>query len=332
MHTNSTPKVSIIVPVYNVKKYITQCIDSVLNQEYINIELILIDDGSNDGSEIICEEYAQKDDRIKVIHKKNEGQSIARNLGIDIASGKYIFFLDSDDYIKDDIFIHNIPIMEEKKLDLILFSCKTIYDGIERTNEMDNYKRDRNLKYNKVLNGEDMMEELINNKSFLIPPYLYITKLELIKKNNIKFYEKIIHEDDLYTPRVILKSKKVEVLDNEFYVRRYRKSSTVTNEKGIKNYIGHSIVFKEFIKVVQNYRNNKVFKALENLLSQYCLILINHYYMLNKKTRNQYKKDYREIIKTTKEWKYFNNIKVFTAIKGKNFYQKIKIIKRKRVK
>ena len=98
MHTNSTPKVSIIVPVYNVKKYITQCIDSVLNQEYINIELILIDDGSNDGSEIICEEYAQKDDRIKVIHKKNEGQSIARNLGIDIASGKYIFFLDSDDY------------------------------------------------------------------------------------------------------------------------------------------------------------------------------------------------------------------------------------------
>lgn len=332
MRINSSPKVSIIVPVYNVKKYIAQCIDSVLEQKYTNIELILIDDGSNDGSEVVCEEYAKKDDRIKVIHKKNEGQSVARNIGIDIASGKYLYFLDSDDYIKEDIFIHNIPIMEENGLDLILFSCKTIYDEVEHTNEMNTYQRNENLKYGKVLDGEDMIEELINKKSFLIPPYLYIAKLDLIKKNNIRFYEKIIHEDDLYTPTVILKSKKTEVLENEFYVRRYRKASTVTNEKSVKNYLGHSISFKEFIKVVKEYRNNKVFHALEKLLSQYCLILINHYYILNKEIRNRYKKDFEEIVTITKKWKYFSNRKVFIAIKGKMFYQKMKKIKRKRVK
>ena len=91
--------VSIIVPVYNVEKYIKKCVDSLITQTYSNLEIILVNDGSPDNSGKICDEYAQSDSRIKVIHKANGGLSDARNTGIDIAEGQYIFFLDSDDWI-----------------------------------------------------------------------------------------------------------------------------------------------------------------------------------------------------------------------------------------
>lgn len=95
------PKVSVIVPVYNTEKYLPECIDSIINQSYLNLEIILINDGSTDNSSKICDEYASKDKRIIVIHKANGGQADARNAGLDIANGKYITFIDSDDYYSD---------------------------------------------------------------------------------------------------------------------------------------------------------------------------------------------------------------------------------------
>lgn len=95
-------KISVIIPVYNVERYIGRCIESVINQTYSNIEIILVDDGSPDHCPELCDEFAQKDSRIKVIHKKNGGQSSARNAGIECAQGEYIFFLDSDDYLKEN--------------------------------------------------------------------------------------------------------------------------------------------------------------------------------------------------------------------------------------
>lgn len=111
------PLVTIIVPVYNVEKYLKKCVDSILNQTYKNIEVILIDDGSSasDKSPIICDEYAKKDKRIKVIHKINGGLSSARNAGLDIAKGDYIYFVDSDDWIDKDTIKDNIKILVEKK-------------------------------------------------------------------------------------------------------------------------------------------------------------------------------------------------------------------------
>ena len=93
----SMPIVSVIIPVYNVKPYLEESLESVINQTYKNLEIIVVDDGSNDGSEKICDEYAPKDDRIKIIHRKNGGLSVARNTGLDNMNGEYIAFLDSDD-------------------------------------------------------------------------------------------------------------------------------------------------------------------------------------------------------------------------------------------
>ena len=101
-------KISIISPVYNVEDYLKDCVESILNQTYKNIELILIDDGSTDNSGKICDEYASKDNRVKIVHKKNGGLSSARNAGLDIATGDYIFFVDSDDFLYKNSVIEKI--------------------------------------------------------------------------------------------------------------------------------------------------------------------------------------------------------------------------------
>ena len=108
------PIVSVIVPVYKVENVLHYCIDSILNQTYKDFELILVDDGSPDNSRKICDEYAQKDSRIKVVQKKNGGLSDARNAGMAVATGKYISFIDSDDYVSDDFFECLLDVMNKK--------------------------------------------------------------------------------------------------------------------------------------------------------------------------------------------------------------------------
>lgn len=121
------PILSIIVPVYNVEEYIHKCIDSILSQPFSDFELIIVNDGSTDNSGKICNEYASKDSRIKVIHKVNEGQGYARNAGLDYCSGEYISFIDADDYISSDLYEQNIPILlKDKSIDILEFPITII--------------------------------------------------------------------------------------------------------------------------------------------------------------------------------------------------------------
>ncbi len=125
------PVLSIIVPVYNVEPYLSKCIDSVLDQIFTDFELILIDDGSTDSSGSICDDYKERDNRIIVIHKRNGGQSSARNAGLDIARGQYISFIDSDDAISKDLYAENIPILlSDLSIDFLRFPLVFVYpDG-----------------------------------------------------------------------------------------------------------------------------------------------------------------------------------------------------------
>lgn len=123
--------ISIIVPVYNVEKYLKECIDSVISQTYKNLEIILVDDGSTDKSGEICDEYSKKDSRIKVIHKENGGLSDARNVALDIAKGEYIGFVDSDDYVEKDMFETLYKLAEEHNTEISSISFyKTLENEI----------------------------------------------------------------------------------------------------------------------------------------------------------------------------------------------------------
>lgn len=120
------PLISVIVPVYNVEKYLERCVNSIINQTYQNLEIILVDDGSPDNCGAICDEYAKKDSRIKVIHKENGGLSSARNAGLDIATGEYITFVDSDDYISIDIFDKCFQLSNVQDFDILIFGMSVL--------------------------------------------------------------------------------------------------------------------------------------------------------------------------------------------------------------
>ena len=119
--------ISIIVPIYNVEKYLKKCIDSIINQTYKNLEIILVDDGSPDNCGKICDEYAKKDNRIKVIHKENGGVSSARNVGVENATGEYIGFVDSDDYIEKDMYEVLINNLKKENADISIISNYEVY-------------------------------------------------------------------------------------------------------------------------------------------------------------------------------------------------------------
>lgn len=125
----NNPLLSVIILVYNSESYLSACIDSVLHQDYPDIELILVDDGSSDNSGAICDEYARTDKRVKVIHKENGGQASARNMGLNIVSGQYITFVDSDDTIAADSYAKNIELMERCKadIDILQYPCYYMY-------------------------------------------------------------------------------------------------------------------------------------------------------------------------------------------------------------
>ena len=129
MNNNQTPLISVIVPVYNVEKYLPKCIDSILAQTYTNLEILLVDDGAKDSSGAICDEYAQRDSRIRVIHKENGGLSDARNRGIEEARGEYFGFIDSDDYIDADMYEVLYATLEKHNADMSMCGVYELYEG-----------------------------------------------------------------------------------------------------------------------------------------------------------------------------------------------------------
>ncbi|MDR1758982.1 MAG: glycosyltransferase [Fibrobacter sp.] len=197
------PKVSIIVPIYNVEKYLPRCMDSLLNQTLKDIEIIMVDDGSPDNCPAMCDEYAKQDNRIKVIHKKNGGLGFARNSGLEIATGKYIAFLDSDDFIDIRMYETLLNYAEENQLDTCYCRTQKYYPSgkVEQITE---------LAENRVFEGRNEVDiflmEMIGGKEYAFGVMKYavsvwksIYSMNLIKKNNILFIsEKEMASEDLF--------------------------------------------------------------------------------------------------------------------------------------
>lgn len=191
-------KISVIVPVYNVEKYLNRCVDSIINQNYSNLEIILVDDGSTDNSPYICDDYENKDERIKVIHKKNGGLSSARNKGLEIASGDYISFVDSDDWIAEDIYEYCINLLEEKLYDIVDFKC-VFSNGEPEEIYKEISSADKILKDKEILQYYLLMGQK-EKAPFSVCRKLY--KKEVF--NGIKFPEGKINEDIATNYKVLM--------------------------------------------------------------------------------------------------------------------------------
>lgn len=241
-------KISIIIPVYNVKEYLARCIDSVVRQTFKNLEIILVDDGSNDGSEKICDKYAEKDSRIRVFHKKNEGVSIARNFALKRTTGEYIGFIDSDDYIKENMYESMYQTAKEYQADIV--QCGHFIVKDEKILEVIHGDGEVQVYDSKAAVTEIMDDEKINS---FVWDKLFKRKLF----DNYEFAELEYHEDVASTFKIVAKSKKM-VCKNEplyFYVRNCKSISHTLNP------------FKY-------YCSYRAFKEREYAIKTYCPLLL----------------------------------------------------------
>lgn len=214
----SYPLISVIVPVYKVEDYINKCIDSIINQSYENLEIILINDGSPDRCPQICDEYALKDNRIKVIHKKNGGQSSARNMALDIARGEYIGFVDSDDWILPNMFEKLYLYCINNSVDIAI--CDSYSDEI----------RDYPIEEGRItiLEKSEFMPMILNDK-IGSQPWNKLYKRELFENN--RFPEGKIVEDMLLFHKICDKANKILITNEKLYVYYLSRSDNTSNDK-----------------------------------------------------------------------------------------------------
>jgi len=274
---------SIIIPVYNVEKYLRECVDSIISQTFSDYEIILVDDGSVDSSPEICDEYSKKDKRIKVIHKINGGLSDARNEGLKIANGKYIIFIDSDDYVSANSFLQTLFDKCKNRPDVVLYKFKKYFED---------KKEIVNCNFNfpiKVPNNEpaNVINALVENDAFYCAAWTKCIKTSILKKNNIKFEIGITSEDQEWYYHVINVVKKYEMIDCPFIVYRQRTGS-ITSSWTMKNLRDSLYVLEKWKTVFDNSKlDNEMKKALNGSLAKlYCNMLIGYSRFENNQKRD----------------------------------------------
>jgi len=221
---------SVIVPVYNVEDYLPDCVDSLLHQGDLRIEIILIDDGSTDRSGVIADKYAQSDNRIKVIHKKNKGASAARNIGLELAKGEYIAFVDSDDWVKENSLNQLYREAIKYQADMVMGDFFYSYqDEIINGPYQPVPKEIKNIPFS----GKEGFINLFKANAYIPMIWNYIYRRKFLEKIKYRFEEGIMHEDELWTPIVLCQAEKMAVVDVDVYYYRQREGS-VMKSTGVK--------------------------------------------------------------------------------------------------
>lgn len=263
---------SIIIPIYNVEKYIKECFDSIKNQDVGNeIEIICIDDGSDDKSGIICDEYAKYDKRFKVIHQKNQGVSVARNEGIKIAKGKYIGWIDPDDYISNDWWENIKSLLEHNSIDLLFFDYIIMDKG--------KFKQKRFSNESRYLDKEKFLNEITIDRRIQNQLWQKIFKRELIE--GIFFPKDVsLMEDYAVLHKIVLKSEKIYYLSKPLYFYRVRDDSIGALIPIDKNYKSFLIAKERYNFLLNNNINIPKIGYLMRAMSV-CI----QYYKMNKEEK-----------------------------------------------
>ncbi|WP_289129895.1 glycosyltransferase [uncultured Clostridium sp.] len=270
---------SIIVPVYNVEKYLDECLESIIKNYDQKIEVILVDDGSKDNSSVLCDEYAKEYNFITVIHKENGGLSSARNAGIDKAKGKYIWFVDSDDYISDSS-ISNILDAARKSTDLIIGNYSVFYPNGNREVYQD-FKFD--IKEN--MKPYEYFYQLGNVSYAAVR---FIIRREIIHKYDLRFMEGIYHEDEQWTPRVLCTSETFSVIKPTIYNYRLGNSNSIMGMVNPKKSYDKIIICNSLYNISKksDFSKNMIEYLNSRILHNYIAIL-NEYSKYSKEERKK---------------------------------------------
>ena len=279
--------ISVIVPVYNVEKYLRDCLDSILQQDFTDYEVICINDASTDTSIKILREYQEKHKSLKIVeHTVNRGLSAARNTGLDCAKGKYIMFVDSDDMIEQGSMKELYQMAEENKTDILCFNRTDIYEGeMEKIYKSLNRKSQTNKE---ICTGKEVFCQWLKENDF---KYSVCQKMFLkcfLDENGLNFYEGIYYEDVIFSFLVLIKAKRVMEYNKSFYICRKRHFSitTTVNDKCVQSYY---IVWMEIFK----YWNAHMFDNATNCaIAQYMENMFWHFRKFEKYSKQGTKLEY----------------------------------------
>ena len=263
-------KISIIVPVYNVEKYLEECVESILNQTFQNFELILIDDGSTDTSGKKCDRLATEHSKIKVIHKKNGGLSSARNCGIEIAIGEYLMFIDSDDFLLNNKCLMKIS-QYLNDCDVLQYKMKYFYEKHNKYIELkDIYDITKLDKYS------DKINKLVCDGCLSISACDKIVLRKFILENKLFFEEGLISEDVHWSLELYTKEPKIKIINVPIYSYRQQRKDSITSDQNNAKRIESQIRIIEYW-YNYNYRNEELRNAYYNYLAYLYLILVTSY-------------------------------------------------------
>lgn len=317
-------EISIILPIYNNEKYLERCVLSIVNQTYKNIEIILIDDGSTDKSRNICDKYSSIDSRIRVIHKTNAGVSSARNCGIDIANGKYLMFVDSDDYIEEnmcEILYKNIL---ENNIDICACFFKYRFSNKIITEDYTKYKDSFECK---TYNGKDFLELLYKGNfanGLVVSSWNKIYKKELFEK--LRFKEGIINEDDHICAYLYDENINIKLIPDSLYIYFQAENSITRSSFSEKR-----LIFIDILEDRANIFGNKKYEYLYfNTLKLLCNMCIEYYFKIKcidfnynfSKYKKIYNKSYKKSL-TNKNLKFKDKIRMGIFYISPNLYKSI---------
>lgn len=288
------PLISIIVPVYNGDKYLSRCVDSILSQTFQDFELLLVDDGSKDISSDICDNYAAKDQRIKVFHKKNGGVSSARNIGLNYAKGEWIAFIDADDYVKES-YLANLWEHSQKQVDLVI-SYAEIHsgDGINKESYPSKFVDDTN--FDSIFIENDM--------NWHTSPWSKLYKRSIIEEHHLRFCEGMhIGEDAVFLYSYMLYSNKIYISpDTDYCYFDYNPGSLT---KRVNSLASETLAYNQISAIVESLIFQKSIKDSIALKKLYWLIASYQRRILNALYHNKIQKQERLSILKNTDWNYY---------------------------
>lgn len=280
---------SIVIPVYNVEKYLKDCLDSVSNQTFSDWEAICVNDGSTDNSAALLEEYAAKDERIKIISQPNGGLSAARNTGMDAAIGDYILFLDSDDWLEHDAL--EVLSQQMNDVDMLCFSGRRFFEDTKAFSIADQ------LPEKTYVSGMDYYNEnALTHRDFaFVCVVLRVYKRSFLAKSGLWFKEGVFHEDNLFTPQICFYAKRVRIINTCLYDYRVRACSitTTVNKKRMRDLMQTANDLATFFIPKQGFDKRVVYRSITH-----------HYQVVFANASKHDRKDFKQLC----DWELYRKV------------------------
>ena len=302
--------VSVIIPVYNTEEFVEEAVRSIMNQTLQEIEIIVINDGSTDGSLSIIERLAKEDKRIRTYTQQNQGLSATRNKGNEYAQGKYIYFMDSDDYLEPETLETCYIKCEQQALDFVLFDADILNKEKHKSLHL-NYQRKDCTNPELVYQGPHILKLLMDHKAYSPSACLNFIRREYLTEIQLDFLPGIIHEDQLFTCLLYLQAQRVSSIHKDFFKRRLREDSIMTSKFSMRNMESYFTITAHLSKFADSH---PMFREIIDLyLSR----------MLNAAVWLSYKTPFKDLLKIArrclKEYRQYVTTKNLIVLLFKSF-------------